>query len=173
MAHHALNDDEVRDRLWQEIKDARYGMLGVVGSHEHFQPMTAFLEKDDAVLWFYTRKDTDIARTSQDARTEAMFIIQSKDQDFQACIGGRLVQDGGREVVDRYWNPMVAAWFPDGKDDPYLTMLKLECRSAAIWLADAGRAKYTLEVAKANLTGQTPNVGQHREVPLGGGGARA
>lgn len=173
MAKDTQDDDEVRERLWQEIKDARYGMLGVVGSHEHFQPMTAFPDQEDVTLWFFTRKDTDIARNAQDANAEAMFIVQSRDQAFQACIGGRLLQDANRERIDRYWNPMVAAWYPEGKDDPYLTMLKLEGRSAAVWIAEGGRAKVTLEMAKATITGEKPNVGQHRELPLGSGGLRA
>jgi general stress protein 26 len=170
---HEPDDDEVRERLWQEITDARYGMLGVVGSHDHFQPMAVFPEREASTLWFFTRKDTEIARSAQDANTEAMFILQSKDQHVQACIGGRLLQDGSREVIDRYWNPVVAAWYPKGKDDPYLTMLKLEGRSAAVWIADGGQAKRQFEIAKSAITGDRPHLSRHLELPLGGGGLRA
>ncbi|HEY3812261.1 MAG TPA: pyridoxamine 5'-phosphate oxidase family protein [Caulobacteraceae bacterium] len=173
MAKNSYSDDEVRERLWEEIKGARFGMLGVVGSRDHFQPMTAFPDPEETTIWFFTRKDTTIARNAQDAATEAMFIIQSRDNDFQACIGGRLLQDANRERIDRYWNPLVAAWFPDGKDDAYLTLLKLEGRTAAVWIEDAGRARFSFEVAKANLTGKTPDLSEHHELPLGGGGLRA
>ncbi len=173
MAQHELDDDEVRERLWEEIKAARYGMLGLVGSPDHFQPMAVFGDREDSSLWFFTRKDTEIARSAQDADTEAMFILQSKDQHVQASIGGRLLQDGSRAVIDRYWNPVVAAWYPKGKDDPYLTMLKLEGRSAAVWIADGGQAKRQFEIAKSAVTGERPNLSQHRELPLGGGGLRA
>ena len=32
--------------------------------------------------------------------------------------------------IDEYWSPFVSAWFPDGKDDANLTMLKLDLKDA-------------------------------------------
>jgi general stress protein 26 len=173
MAQQELDDEEVRDRLWKEIKDVRYGMLGVVGSHDHFQPMVVYPDPEASTLWFFTRKDREIARSAQDADTEAMFIVQSRDQQVQASIGGRLLQDGSRTVIDRYWNAAAAAWYPQGKDDPYLTMLKLEGRSAAVWISEGGQAKRQLEIAKSAITGDRPHLSRHLELPLGGGGLRA
>jgi general stress protein 26 len=173
MAEHELDDAETRERLWKEIKDVRFGMLGVVGSHEHFRPMVVYPDKEASTLWFFTRKDTEIARSAQDADTEAMFIVQARDQELQACIGGRLLQDGSRTMIDRYWNPAAAAWYPKGKDDPYLTMLKLEGRSASVWISEGDQAKRQIEIAKSTLTGDRPNLSRHLELPLGGGGLRA
>ena len=59
----------------------------------HFQPMTAFCEPDVGEIWFFTRDDTDLARDSAGG-AEAMFIIQAKDQAFQACLGGGLIPIG-------------------------------------------------------------------------------
>ena len=28
--------------------------------------------------------------------------------------------------MDRYWNPVLSAWYPDGKDDPRLTLLRFD-----------------------------------------------
>jgi len=36
-------------------------------------------------------------------------------------------------VIERLWNPFVAAWF-EGKDDPKLALLRLDPESAKIWL---------------------------------------
>jgi general stress protein 26 len=32
------------------------------------------------------------------------------------------------------WNRYVAAWFPGGKDDPKLTLLRLDAENAEIWI---------------------------------------
>lgn len=37
-------------------------------------------------------------------------------------------------VVDRLWNPFVAAWYPAGKDDPTLLLLRFDPAQAEIWL---------------------------------------
>lgn len=38
-----------------------------------------------------------------------------------------------REVIDRLWNPYVAAWYEGGKDDPKLVLLRLDAERAQIW----------------------------------------
>ena len=157
-------DRALVERLWQEITEARYGMLGVVGSHDHFQPMAVFPEREASTLWFFTRKDTEIARAAQDANTEAMFILQSKDQEVQACIGGRLLQDGSRTVIDQYWNPVVAAWYPKGKDDPTLAILVVTPDAGEYW-DQTGLAglRYLVSSVKAYAAGTKAPDGTNEE----------
>ena len=155
---HDHSEAELQERLWKEIEKARYGMLGLVGQApaHHFQPMTAFCEKDGGQLWFFTRNDTDLAKDIGDGAS-AMFIFQADD--LQACIGGAVTPTFDRERMDRYWNPMVAAWYPEGKDDPALTMLRMDCVDAEVWISDAGPTKFAWEIAKANTTHQLPDLG--------------
>jgi len=102
---------ELEVRLWKEIEKARYGMLGLVGRTptQHFQPMTAFCEADRGEIWFFSRTDTDLAKAVTEAG-EAMFVVQAKDQGFQACVRGRLVQQMDEARMKAYWNSVVAAW---------------------------------------------------------------
>ena len=160
-------DSEVKDRLWSEIKSVHYGMLGVVGAlpAQHFQPMTAFPERDEGALWFFARKESDLARAAG-ASAQVMFVVQAKDQDFQACIGGRLVQDTDRTRIDKYWNPIVAAWYPEGKNDPNLILLRMDASDAQVWVSEGGPVKFAYEIAKANMTGKLPDVGGTADVRL-------
>jgi general stress protein 26 len=158
---------ELEDRLWKEIEKARYGMLGVVGRVPagHFQPMTAFCERDSGQIWFFSRSDTDLAQAvAQDV--PAMFIIQAKDQGFQACIGGRLVQRFDAERMQSYWGPVVAAWYPEGQNDPRLTMLCFEVHDAQVWLSETNPLAFGFQIVKANMTGREPDVGESRPVNL-------
>ena len=154
-------------RLWAEIDKLHTGMLGIVdGEPQHFQPMTAFSEREAGRVWFFTRTDTDMSKDVAQPR-QAMFIIQSKDQEMQACISGQLVQRIDRAKLEEHWNPHVAAWYPQGKDDPRLTMLCLQCEDARIWLSEAGPVRYMFEVAKANITDREPDIGGRTDVNLG------
>ena len=156
----------VEKRLWKEIDHTRFGMLGLVHSHQHFQPMTAFVEPDGAQIWFFTRTDSDIARTAANG-AEAMFVVQSKDQDFQACIGGVLSVEYDATRIEKYWNPAVAAWYPDGKGDPRLTLLRLDANDAELWISKGGPIRFAWEMARANLTDRQPDLGDQVHVTLG------
>jgi general stress protein 26 len=156
----------VEKRLWKELEDARVGMLGLTDTRQHFQPMTAFAEPENNLIWFFTRDDTDLAARARGG-AEAMLVVQSRDHDFHACIGGALSLARDSLRIDRYWSPVVAAWFPDGKDDPRLTLLRLDARDAELWISKGGPIRFAWEVAKANLTDTTPDVGDTAHVRLG------
>ena len=50
---------------------------------------------------------------------------------------GRLSLDRDRATIDRLWNRFVAAWFPGGKDDPKLALLRFDAERAEIGLDDS------------------------------------
>ena len=160
-----IDKADAEKRLWKEVEHARIGMLGLMKSDQHFQPMTAFAEPENGQIWFFTKDDTDLAKSASGG-ADVMFIIQAKDQDFQACIGGVLSTARDTARIDKYWSPMVGAWFPDGKDDPKLTLLRLDARDAELWISK-GAIRLAWEVAKANLTDDTPDVGDRVAVKLG------
>ncbi|ODN70587.1 hypothetical protein A6302_02075 [Methylobrevis pamukkalensis] len=49
-------------QLWKQIEEVSAGMLGIEGSGMHMQPMAPIPEPETGTIWFYTRKDTDLAR---------------------------------------------------------------------------------------------------------------
>jgi general stress protein 26 len=163
-----MNDKaEVEKRLWAELDHNRFGMLGsTANAGGHFNPMTAYAEPESGTIWFYTSKDTDLARAA-DGGVGATFIVMAKDQDFQACIAGELKTTQDSLHRDKYWSPLVAAWFAGGKDDPKLTLLAFTCKDADVWVSDAGALKFGWEVAKANLTKATPDLGGHAHLAFG------
>ena len=40
--------------------------------------------------------------------------------------------------VEDDWNPFIAAWYKDGKNDPYLKLLRFDTDKADIWEAAKG-----------------------------------
>ncbi|HEX8234219.1 MAG TPA: pyridoxamine 5'-phosphate oxidase family protein [Caulobacteraceae bacterium] len=148
---------EVESDLWDQIKDARVGMLGAMsGPPRHFQPMTPYADRDEGRIWFFTRRDTELFKYLGSGR-EAMFIIQNSK--YQACIAGRLTERTDRAKVEEHWNPVVASWYPEGKDDPQLAMVSFECKDAEIWLNQVSPVRFAWEVAKANATDSVPDMG--------------
>jgi general stress protein 26 len=158
----------VEGRLWKEIDKAHYGMLGLVGTDpaQHFQPMTAFTDEASSAIYFFTRSDTDLARDSSTGGHQAMLVIQAKDRELQACLGGRLSAGRDQSLIDRYWNPVIASWFPEGKEDPNICVLTFRPDDAQVWISDQGPVRFAWEIAKANATGKAPDVGAKTHLNL-------
>lgn len=166
MGETTLTAAEAEAEFWKHLKSSNTGMLGLDQPGYHSQPMTAFREEETGTIWFFTRDDTDLARDAAVGGQSAMFTYGSKDQEVWACIHGELSVSHDQERIDRYWNPIVAAWYPGGKDDPHLTLLRFEADDGRIWVSKSGPVRFLFEVAKANLTKTLPDAGGVADVNL-------
>jgi general stress protein 26 len=151
------------EQLWEELEDVRAGMLGVVGSDQHMQPMAPQLDRDGGRLWFFTKKSSDLVKSLKGG-DRAHFCVVGEDQDYHACLAGALRENPDPEKIEEYWGPMTAAWFEKGRDDPELTLLEMELDDAAIWASSEIPIRFGWEIAKANLTDKTPDLGVRSEV---------
>ncbi|OYX37676.1 MULTISPECIES: pyridoxamine 5'-phosphate oxidase family protein [unclassified Sphingomonas] len=124
---------ELERKFWNALKSDRTMMLGLDGLEDgHARPMTGQFEDDRSPIWFFTSIDNGIVKQlGQGERAIATFT--SKGHDLFATVHGALSQDNDRMVIDRLWNPFVAAWY-DGKDDPKLALLRFDAEEAEIWL---------------------------------------
>ena len=162
-----LNDlAAVEKGLWTAIEERPVGMLCLTGPpYRNILPMTAFAEPESSRLWFFTRSDSVLARTAQSV-TQAAFIVMTKTQDLQASVVGDLVVSQDLLHREKYWNSVLAAWFPEGKDDPSTSLLCLTCELAEVWFSETGALKFGWEIAKARLTGHAPDMGGHVSLDL-------
>jgi general stress protein 26 len=125
--------EQLEQKFWKALKSDRTLMLGVDGVEDgHSRPMTAQVEGERGPIWFFTGKPNAVVEhLSQNRRAIAAF--SAKDHSLFASISGNLVVDNDRAVIDRLWNPFIAAWF-DGKDDPKLVLLRFDAEHAEVWL---------------------------------------
>ena len=71
-----------------------------------------------------------------------------------------------RELVKRFWNPHVSAWFPKGLDDPDLALIKVTAEGAEYWDFDLEQHALLLGGGDRNLTGREPQVGENKRLDL-------
>lgn len=165
MSHDDPTREEAETRLWNALEETRIGLLGLAGPGEHLQPMTGFRDGESGAVWFFTRDETDLARqVGAEGDRPALFCLVSKDRETYASIRGALSLSHDRARIERFWNPVVAAWYPEGRDDPRLTLLRFEPHEAQLWFAARGPVRFAWEVARANLTGRRPDMGERAEI---------
>lgn len=132
------NDTEqkLEQKLWKSLKSDRTVMLGLDGVEDgHSRPMTAIVEGQSGPVWFFTGKSNGVVEHLTESR-RAIAAFSAKDHDLFASIHGKLTVDHDRAVIDRLWNPFIAAWF-DGKDDPKLVLLRFDPEHAEVWLNES------------------------------------
>jgi general stress protein 26 len=128
------SERELADRFWSAVKSDRTMMLGLAGvEHGHARPMTAQLDGERGPIFFFASRDN--AMVQELARPRPAFAgFASKGHDLFAAVHGTVSIDRDRARIDRLWNRFVAAWFPGGKDDPKLVLLRFDAERAEVWI---------------------------------------
>jgi general stress protein 26 len=98
--------------------------------------MTAQVEGERSPIWFFTAKETALVQ-NLGRSNRAIATFSSKGHDLFATIHGDLEVDNNSAVIDRLWNRFVAAWYPGGKTDPTLALLRFDAEHAEIWLNES------------------------------------
>lgn len=125
---------EIEQKFWKALNSDRTLMLGLDGVEDgHARPMTAQAEDDSSPIWFFTAKDSELVKGLGKGH-RAIAAFAAKDHELFASIKGNLVLDTDPAVIDRLWNPFVAAWYEGGRQDPKLALLRLDAEHAEVWL---------------------------------------
>lgn len=156
-----MAEHDIIDRFFRALKHSPFIMIGLDDTPDHSQPMTAqTLEDRQNRLWFFTSRDNRLA-----VGGAAMAQFVSKGHDFFACLHGILSADEDRAMVDRLWSKQVEAWFPGGKDDPKLLLLRYDVESAEFWEGDVSITGQVKMLFGGTI--KPSETGQHAEVSLG------
>lgn len=151
-------------QLLEEIKGSRCVMLGSPDSSQHMQPMAPQVDEEAGIIYFYSDNTSDLGKTVLNSPgTVHMCHI---DADYQACVKGQLLPHNDKATIDKFWSSMVDAWYPGGKEDPKLMMLKFVPHDAALWASDKSMLGVMFEVAKANMKDEQPDLGKSKHVQL-------
>ena len=134
-------DAELAARFWKKLRSDRVVMLGLSGVEDgHSQPMTAQVEDEDGTrgpVWFFSAKNTEFVQQLGAGR-RAVAHFTAKDHELFASLDGALEPHDDRATIDRLWNPVVAAWYPGGKEDPNLQLLRMTPERLQVWLNENG-----------------------------------
>lgn len=117
----------------------------------------------DGDLWFFTRRDSRKVR--QITTHPQVNVTVSAASTWVSMTGtATMVDDTGKKA--KLWNAGVEAWFPDGKDDHDVVLLRVEGESAEYWDTPGGRVASLISFAKAKITGSPYSGGENERVDL-------
>jgi general stress protein 26 len=157
-----------KKHLYEMLKDFDTAMLVTHSpdGHMHARPMAVAELEPDGDAYFVTGIDSPkVAEIEAEPRVTLTF--QSSRQFATVCGRVKVVRD--RALLDRLWKEAWKVWFPKGKDDPEISLLKFDAEHGELWdNAGARGVKYAVEAIKAYAKGERPepDPDRHARVDL-------
>ena len=151
------------------LKNLKFGMLTAVhGGVLRARPMTLLQCQADGNLWFLTSKTTSLVPDIEnDARVNVSFSGGGGEQQGFVSVSGRARLTNDRAKLEELWNPAFVTWFPEGLDDPNLSLLRIEAESAESWNTLHGAFTVLFGIIKAIATGEPARpVSDHVKLEL-------
>jgi general stress protein 26 len=127
-------------KLRKIIKNARVAMLTTVAADGSLRsrPMATPDADFDGELWFFTRYNSLKSEEVQENQKVNVTYASPKNDRYVSVSGtAALVRDADK--VRELWRGGLKEWFPEGKKDPDLALLKVTIDKAEYWDASENR----------------------------------
>ena len=148
-------DQGALDKLNALIKDIRTCMMTTWDAEVEglrARPMATQNKPTDGKLWFFTDKRSHkLDELSENPHVGLSYA--GEDGETYISITGRASTSDSRAKMEEYWNPWLKVWWPDGLEDPNITLLCVEADAAEYWDEPAGKLVQLFGFAKAFATG--------------------
>lgn len=156
------------EEIRKEVKEIQIGMFSTLNRNEiQSRPMAVQDMDEENSVWFFTHTEDSYDKIDE-IRGNANVQISMVDLNNQLyySINGKASVITDQEKIDKYWSIVAQAWFPDGKRDPGLVLLKVDTTRIAWWDSHSSKLKMVYEIAKAIVTESKYNSGEHQAIKL-------
>lgn len=153
--------------LKSKISPIRFAMFTTVDQHGHLisRPMTTQDIDAEGNLWFYTSSETDLWQNIA-AQPQVNLSFAEPEGGVYVSVSGQAERVVDRARIKAMWTPAVQAWYPHGPDDPHVMLVRVVSHTAEYWDGSSSAMVQLYQMAKAVLTGSTPEAGQHARIDL-------
>lgn len=161
------NDNkESLTKLKELVDEVRIAMLCTSqGDHLRSRPMSTAQFDDEGNIWFFTNEHSGKSdELSANHQICLAYSNPSKNSYISISGDARIVNDWTK--MKELYNPAIKAWFPQGLDDPNLALLKVTPSQAEYWDSSSSKMVTLFQMAKAIVTGEKYNEGQHGKIEM-------
>jgi general stress protein 26 len=138
------------------VKDIDFCMLTTVveNGELHSRPMSSNGDIDsDGALWFFTSASSQKVHEIEKLPKVNVSFADPDNQHYVSISGrAQLVRD--RNKIDELWKPELKMWFPNGKDDPDVALLRVSPDKAEYWDSPASTIGYVLNFVSSLVSGK-------------------
>jgi general stress protein 26 len=110
-------------------------------------------------LWFFaddrSRKVAEIA-----SDRHASVVFQNDDQSRYLHLTGTASVVNDKTTMRELYTTLIKVWFPDGLEDPHLTLIRFDAEAGHFWDSPGGVLQVLAAFTKSTLTGIPGKGGQ-------------
>jgi general stress protein 26 len=154
-------------KLIDLIEDIDFTMMTTVDDDGSLRsrPMSTQQIGEDGVMWFFTGYESGKSHEIKNDSHVNLSYSKPSDNKF-VSVSGRASLSKDRAKIDELWTPELKAWFPGGKEDPNIGLIKVEIDKAEYWDSPNSAVTHLIGFVKATLTGESYDPGENKKINL-------
>ena len=156
------------EKLRGMIKDIDFCMLTTIDEQGDLRsrPMSSNGDIDaNGDIWFFTGLSSHKVDEIERSPKVNVSFADPENQRYVSVTGvAELVRD--RKKIDELWRPEFKMWFPKGKDDPEVALLRVSLEKGEFWDSPSSTIGFALSFVSSLVTGKQPEFGENRKVDL-------
>ncbi len=160
------NSSDGIKELAKLIHGVKFAMLTVQTpeGHLHSHPMTTQDVEFDGDIWFIGGKDTAQVSAMR-SHPQVNVSYARPDKGVYVSVNGtaELVED--RAKLDELWSDMYKAYFPEGKEDPNIQLIRISAHGAEYWESE-GKVRSLIALARGLVKGEEAHQGKNETINL-------
>jgi general stress protein 26 len=162
-----MSSSEAIAKIWNLIQDVKIAMLTTVSSEGKLRsrPMATQGEEFNGCLWFLTSQQSGKVGEIEHGSQVGLTYVNNDAHAFIALSGHAEVTKN-RERIHQLWKPQHTVWFPQGKDDPDISVIKVMVEEAEYWEAPGNVLVRSFHRLQAVVTKDRSKVREHEKVSL-------
>lgn len=129
------------------------------------RPMSVQKVCDQGNFWFLSASDSDKNQEiAHDPRVQ-LFISNTSNYEFLSVYGQASISRD-RQKIEELWSDIARAWFPEGKDDPRVTVIKVTPEEGFYWDTKDGKLVSMIKILASAVSGKTMEEGVEGTISL-------
>jgi general stress protein 26 len=142
--------EEAIKKFKELVHDVNICMFTTIDDHNQVfsRPMSTAKIDEDGNAWFFTNEFSE--KIQEVSKDNTVYLIYSHPgKNVYVSVKGSCSVTVDKKKIEELWNPLFKAWFPGGKEDPKLCLVKVVTDEAHYWNSHSSSMVVYFKMLKA------------------------
>ncbi|NQX26762.1 pyridoxamine 5'-phosphate oxidase family protein [Microbacteriaceae bacterium VKM Ac-2854] len=150
------------EQIARLVKSAKIGLFTTVNTDGQLVSRPLGVQGEfDGELWFFSQ---DPSPKTDDIRANPSVNVAFESSKGYLSVAGSAEVVHNDAKIDEFWGAHAEAWFPEGREDPSVALIRVVAESVELWATEDPKPVVLLKVAAAAIRGGQPDIGENRTV---------
>lgn len=117
------------------------------------RPMSTLQVDDGGNFWFFSQKTSQKNSELRENPEIQLFYTNMASSEYLTVYGHATISHN-QAKIEELWSPIAKAWFPEGKEDPELTIVKVTPLEAHYWDTKHNKMVQLVKILAGSIIGR-------------------